>query len=561
MALFIGTFILLTSWVSGTEGVTRYISHVQNYVKLVSAYYTAGYSTIDMPPISNISQTMKVNVGVSVFAINGFDEVAGNIELVAALNMSWTDQMPVITSITFNIQDRESFLVPYEMIWTPKLVLKNAVGDSSEVGDSAYLCRFNMRTNIVVWNPRVVISGACTPDITYYPFDRQTCSFIYTPWGFTSEELMLEASKTEWDMSSYKISGEWEVANTETVAYNENNQSYLLLTITIIRKPLYFAFNIVIPVLVLCLLNGAVFLLPAESGERVGFSVTCFLSFVVLLNMIMDILPRSSSPISFLCYYLVVMMCSSGAMTLVTILLMRVYHKPDKTEVPKWMQRSVTFINCGCARLKCCVLCFRFLKRKCSCKTNAAVVPKSDEKDAERIHERESFENKVNKTMEVHQESCGCFMMCKRKQTMTDSLESDARAANKRVKFKDNTEQSDDTKAASASQKNSGARRQSLKSSSLGRRYSKSEGRKSVNEGYDSKRTQRETDSKTLSEVEILSIDSDVDSLAELEEEVKWAEVGRICDTFFFLVFTGGQIFFTIVFLVPLFTATSEETV
>lgn len=166
-------FILLILWLTGANSVTRYISHVQNYVKLVSSYYRAGYSTVDIPPVSNISQAMSVNVNVSLFAINGFDEVAGNIELVAALNMSWIDQMPLITSVTFNIQDRESFLVPSDMIWTPKLVLTNAIDETSEVGDTAYLCRFNMRTNMVVWRPRVIISGACTPDITYYPFDRQ----------------------------------------------------------------------------------------------------------------------------------------------------------------------------------------------------------------------------------------------------------------------------------------------------------------------------------------------------------------------------------------------------
>ena len=172
-------FMLLATCSLKTNGVTRYISHVQNYVNLVSSYYTAGYSTVDMPPVSNVSQAMDVKVDISLFAINGFDEVAGNIELVAALNMSWIDQMPLITSVTFNIQDRESFLVPYEMIWTPKLVLTNAIGETTEVGDSAYLCRFNMRTNVVVWRPRVIMSGACTPDVTFYPFDR--FAIVYLP--------------------------------------------------------------------------------------------------------------------------------------------------------------------------------------------------------------------------------------------------------------------------------------------------------------------------------------------------------------------------------------------
>ena len=40
------------------------------------------------------------------------------------------------------------------------------------------------------------------------------------------------------------------------------------------RKPLYHIFNIILPPLVIGLLNVFVFLLPADSGERVGFSTT-----------------------------------------------------------------------------------------------------------------------------------------------------------------------------------------------------------------------------------------------------------------------------------------------
>ena len=359
--------IYFATFIVGCGSLTRYISHIQNYVNLVSAYNLDGYSTIDFPPLADVSQAIVVNIDMHLYAVNGFDEVAGNIELVVALEMDWLDEMSIIQSITFKIEDRAEFLVPFDMIWTPKIVLTNAIGATSDVGDSAYLCRFDMNTKRISWKPRVVVSGSCTPDVTYYPFDKQECDFIYTAWGFKSDEIMLQTSTDAWNLGEYGESGEWDIDSTSTVTYIQNGQSYILFKIVMVRKPLYFAFNILLPILVLCLLNSTVFLLPAESGERVGFSVTCFLSFMVLLNMIMDIMPRSSNPISFLCYYLVVMMSNSGAMTLVTILLMRVYHKPEKSEVPKWMQRAVTFVNCGCAKLRCCVLCCRYLRKKCCC--------------------------------------------------------------------------------------------------------------------------------------------------------------------------------------------------
>ena len=345
------------------DGSASFLNQVVNYINLVSAYnYHGEYSTVDVIPLEDVSRVMIVNVDLSLLAINGFDEVAGKMDLVVAMNMSWVDEIPLITSADFSVVDRESFLVPYDKIWTPKLVLVNAVGETSEVGSQSYLCSFNMNNYRVTWKPRVVISGSCTPDVTYYPFDKQKCAFTYTGWGFKANEMELTTSSSEWDMTSYKLNGEWDIVETSSETAIVEEQSTITFTIHISRKPLYFAFNIIIPVLLLCCLNSVVFLLPAESGERVGFSITCFLSFMVLLNMVMDIMPRSSSPISYLCFYIVVMMCNSGAMTLVTILLMRVHFKPEKKKVSTWMSKSITFINCGCAKLKCCILIHKSCK-------------------------------------------------------------------------------------------------------------------------------------------------------------------------------------------------------
>ncbi|KAL4239933.1 hypothetical protein ACF0H5_000729 [Mactra antiquata] len=437
--MYLRTLIALCL-ISQSLEVTNYISHIQNYVNLVSAYSVDGFSTVDFPPLADVSKSMVVDINIHLFAINGFDEVAGNIELVVALEMKWTDEMSIIHSVAFKIEDRTEFLVPYDMIWTPKLVLTNAIGETSGVGNSVYLCRFDMRTKQITWKPRVVVSSSCTPDVTYYPFDRQTCEFIYTAWGFRADEIFLTTSGDEWNKDEYDESGEWNIAGTSTQTYEAGDQSYIKFTLNIVRKPLYFAFNILLPVLVLCLLNSTVFLLPAESGERVGFSVTCFLSFMVLLNMIMDIMPRSSSPISFLCYYLVVMMSNSGAMTLVTILLMRVYHKPEKSEVPKWLQRCVTFVNCGCAKLRCCVMCCRAIRRKCGCTEKGKCgcaksknkaeqdetlveVTVKDNKVTERSVKKHLIRDDKKDKRSISKRRCTCFSYCSKSNEKSETEE------------------------------------------------------------------------------------------------------------------------------------------
>ena len=299
-------------------------------------------STVDVIPI----KPMNVTVDMVLYALNDYDEVAGNIELVGALKMSWTDYVAAADKHEFSYnRSGTSFLVPHNKIWTPKLVLSNAVDDVSAVGDHSYMCRFHMDTYRVQWMPRVLIKGACSPDVTYYPFDRQSCVFTYIPWGYYSDEVLLFHRKGDWDLRSYEENGEWTLIETKTETFISSSTSKLTLSLTIERKPLYFAFNIILPILVLCGLNSMVFWLPAASGERVGFSVTCFLSFVVLLNLVFDILPRSSSPISYLCYYLVVMMAFSGLTTGIVIIEMNVFHNTEDSKVPEWLQILIKVIT------------------------------------------------------------------------------------------------------------------------------------------------------------------------------------------------------------------------
>ena len=109
--------------------------------------------------------------------------------------------------------------------------------------------------------------------------------------------------------------------------------------------------NIVIPIVFLGLLNPFVFLLPHESGERVTFSVTILLSFTVFLNVIGDNVPKTSSPMPFLCHYVVIVLITSGIITLLNTLCQRLYHARGQEPVPIWILGCLC-MSSACARNK-----------------------------------------------------------------------------------------------------------------------------------------------------------------------------------------------------------------
>lgn len=192
----------------------------------------------------------------------------------------------------------------------------------------------------------MIISAACSPDMTYFPFDKQTCTLLVKPATRDYGKLELRISSRTWDTNSLEDGSTWEVTSTENTININGDKYEAELSITIKRKPLFYSLVIVFPTLLLSLLSGFVFLLPSASGERVGFGVTCFLSFVVLLQSIMGMLPEVSAPMSLLCYYVIVMLAFSVFLNVVNILLMRLHLNPTRSEVPRWLVYFVETITC-----------------------------------------------------------------------------------------------------------------------------------------------------------------------------------------------------------------------
>ncbi|KAI8761343.1 neuronal acetylcholine receptor subunit beta-4, partial [Biomphalaria glabrata] len=66
------------------------------------------------------------------------------------------------------------------------------------------------------------------------------------------------------------------------------------------RRPLYYGLNYLLPVLITSLLTIFVFVLPAESGEKIGYCLTVLLGYMVILTLIAADLPTTAEYTSIL---------------------------------------------------------------------------------------------------------------------------------------------------------------------------------------------------------------------------------------------------------------------
>lgn len=90
---------------------------------------------------------------------------------------------------------------------------------------------------------------------------------------------------------------------------------------------------------------GFVFLLPVESGERVGFSTTSLLSVIVYLTIIQEMLPESSEPnISTLGYMLVTYDVTGSFVVIEVIISLWIQSRPSQSPIPQSLGRLMTCI-------------------------------------------------------------------------------------------------------------------------------------------------------------------------------------------------------------------------
>ena len=119
--------------------------------------------------------------------------------------------------------------------------------------------------------------------------------------------------------------------------------SIMVYTIKITRKPLYFLFYLVGPSGLLLFLNLTSFLIPVESGERIGFVTTILLAMTVFLLLMSSLLPETSSGIPKLGFSMLNTLVIMCMVLLSNILILKLFFMEGNP--PEWLQNPFRFFR------------------------------------------------------------------------------------------------------------------------------------------------------------------------------------------------------------------------
>lgn len=276
-------------------------------------------------PKENASTPVNVLLGFCLFTVNGFNGVDETLSLTGGISMRWND-----VSLQWNSANYggvTNLVLDNSKIWTPYIFLVNTPNELKPIGYDTKNVLSVYNSGMVAWFPGGVLKAKCTTDFTKFPFDTQVCTLEFQPWGTITSDITLTSLYSYVIMDYFSPNSDWIVKSRSYVEVTSIYSQKYNVEITLTRRPLYYGVMLVVPTLSFCILNPLVFVLPADSGERVSYAVTILLSYAIFLTIALSSLPTSSDPLCTLLLVMILIIAISGMIVIFVIISMRYYHK------------------------------------------------------------------------------------------------------------------------------------------------------------------------------------------------------------------------------------------
>uniref|UniRef100_A0A8C4C4H3 Neuronal acetylcholine receptor subunit alpha-7 n=1 Tax=Denticeps clupeoides TaxID=299321 RepID=A0A8C4C4H3_9TELE len=290
-------------------------------------------------PVLNDSSAILVELGMTLLQIIDVDEKNQVLITNAWLQLYWTDVY--LTWNPENYPGVQNLRFPSSQVWTPDILLYNSADERFDA---------TFHTNVLVnasgycqYIPPGILKSTCYIDVRWFPFDVQKCDLKFGSW--THNGWLLDLQMLAVDTSTYIPNGEWDLvgvpAKRNELYYECCKEPYpdVTFTVTMRRRTLYYGLNLLIPCVLISGLALLVFLLPADSGEKISLGITVLLSLTVFMLLVAEIMPATSDSVPLIAQYFASTMMIVGLSVVVTVLVLQFHHHdPHGGKMPKWVR-------------------------------------------------------------------------------------------------------------------------------------------------------------------------------------------------------------------------------
>lgn len=268
-------------------------------------------------PVYNDEDIVKVAVSLDILNMMELDIHRGLLTSKLMIGLSWKDiyllwnkAMKNITYISVNVED----------IWYPTVSICNDMSGkfSMHEGEGATV----KYDGSVSFHMDGIFQTYCTINMLKYPFDEHECNITVC----LGHQDYIEKNIQRFSFHNlHKAAGDqWEY---KFAVGNVTEEEIISATVTVFAKRKFMSESLtyfIFPIM-LTILNLGVYLLPAQSGEKVSVAITIFLANVVYLTETAKLLGTRSLGISRYLWYLLILTFVSCFSTLISIIVCKMY--------------------------------------------------------------------------------------------------------------------------------------------------------------------------------------------------------------------------------------------
>ncbi|XP_068716711.1 neuronal acetylcholine receptor subunit alpha-10-like [Montipora capricornis] len=307
-----------------------------------------GYNRNARPVMNRKSQT-NVTFGLEVVQLVNVDDRNQVITTNVWVRQRWKNQLLTWKREEYN--GIKTIRMNPSLVWVPDIVLYNSADSVFSGGLEKYKTRVILENDgRNAWYSPASFRSTCNIDVTYFPFDEQVCSMKFGSWTFVLTDLDIDTENTPTLSDKYVKSAEWELIKASK---ERNVQFYkccsvpftdVTIVLVIRRKPLFYAFNLITPCMIMLSMILLGFFLPPESGERITLSITVLLAMAVFLQLVAETLPRNSETIPLLGKFYITIMTEVSLSLMSTCWVLNVHHKNSGgsiVRIPPWIELFV----------------------------------------------------------------------------------------------------------------------------------------------------------------------------------------------------------------------------
>lgn len=303
------------------------------------ANLSSGYDRMIRPGLNQTVPTI-INLNFYLTSLEEFAMEKSKMTVIGSFGLEWTDSRLTWNTIEFD-GDLNLTSLFVSNIWAPYFILFNPHHEQRPLLSGEQSCNVYANGKIVCLpSDRFVVT--CSNSIDFYPFDTQNCTLRFYVPGYQASDIVFQPLSPTIQMDYFEENGQWVVRDTKNYinGYSINGIRVEVLQLEVImqRRSKYYIYSFLLPTIYINLLQIFVFVLPADSNERVGFSIGVLLSVVIFLTIILEKLPVAPDVSNFMTKLLWDMVFSS-LMVLAVIVVSRMHHKEDAVKLPRFMKK------------------------------------------------------------------------------------------------------------------------------------------------------------------------------------------------------------------------------